>query len=69
MVGGQGTFITNTGDGPTREDRDSVKPKRGDVNVSEDLLNRQTQDCGSVSPEWVKNVVWFFFKKYGSKKI
>jgi hypothetical protein len=39
------------------------------VNVSEDLLNRQIQDYGLVSPERAKNFVWSFFKKYGSKKL
>ena len=39
------------------------------MNVSEDLLNRQIQDYGLVSPERAKNLVWYFFKKYGTKKI
>ena len=63
MVTGQGTFIGGTGDGTVRETGDYGKRKRADVNVSEDLFNRQIQDYGSVSPE---HVVCFFFKKYCS---
>jgi hypothetical protein len=55
MVTGQGTFIPDTGDGTVREARDSVNHKRVDVNVSEDLLNRQIQDYGLVSVERDKN--------------
>ena len=46
-----------------------MKRQRTTVKVSEDVLNRQIQHYGLVSPERVKNVVWCFFKKYGSKKI
>jgi hypothetical protein len=27
------------------------------------------QDYGLVSPERVKNLLWYFFKKYGTKKV
>ncbi len=37
--------------------------------VSEDLLNRQIQVHGLVSPERAKNNVWFFFRKYNPKKL
>ena len=69
MVAGRGTFIADTTDGTVTQDRDPVKSQRVVVNMSEDLLNRQIQDYGLVSPERVKNVVWCFFKKYGSKKL
>ncbi len=39
------------------------------MNVSEDLLNRQIQDYGLVSPERAKNLVWSYFKKYESKNL
>jgi hypothetical protein len=39
------------------------------VNVSEDSLNQQIQDYVLVSSERTKNVVWWFFKKYGCKKL
>jgi len=42
---------------------------RSAVSVSEDLLNRQIQDYGLVSPERATKFVWCFFKKYGSKKL
>jgi hypothetical protein len=37
-------------------------------NMSEDLLNRHNQDYGLVSPERTKNLVWYFFKKYGTRE-
>ena len=39
------------------------------MNVSEDLLNRQTQDYGLVCPQRARNLVWSYFKKYGSKNL
>jgi hypothetical protein len=68
---GRGTFIAGTGDGlgTVTKARHSAKRHRAAVNVSQDLLNRLIQDYGLVSPERVKNVVWFFFKKFGSKKL
>ena len=32
-------------------------------------MNRHIQDYGLVSPERTKNLVWYFFKKYGTKKL
>jgi hypothetical protein len=69
MFAANGTFMEGTTDGTVTEARYQPKSQRIDVNVSEDLLNRQIQDYGLVSPERVKNVVRSFFKKYGSKKI
>ena len=69
MFTGRSTFIPVTADGTVTEGRNSSKGQRAAVNVSEDLLNRQIQDYGLVSPEWVKNVLWCFFEKYGSKKL
>ncbi len=63
----RGTFIPGTTDGSDTGARYSTKHHRVDVN--EDLLNRQIQGYGWVSPERVKNVVWSFLKKYGSKKL
>jgi hypothetical protein len=71
MLAGRGTFIAGTADGlgTVTQARHSAKRHRAAVNVSEDLLNRLIQDYGLVSPERTKNVVWFFFKKFGSKKL
>ena len=69
MLAARGTFIADTADGTVTQARDSAKRQRAAVNVSEDLLNRQIQDYGLVSPERAKNAVWCFFKKYGSKKL
>jgi hypothetical protein len=63
-----GTFMVDIQDGMVSGVRYSTKCHRVVVNVSEDLLNRLIQDYRLVSPERVKNVVWSFFKKYGSKK-
>ncbi len=38
-------------------------------NMSEDLLNRHIQDYGMFSFERAKNLVWYFFKKYGINSI
>jgi hypothetical protein len=71
MLAGRGTFIAGTADGlgTVTQARHSTKRHRAAVNVSEDLLNRLIQDYGLVCPERAKNVVWFFFKKFGSKKV
>ena len=69
MLAASGTLIAGTADGTVPEARHQAKRQRAAVNVSEDLLNRQIQDYGLVSPERAKNVVWSFFKKYGSKKL
>ena len=69
MLAASGTFIAGTADGTVTGARHQAKRQRAAVNVSEDLLNRQIQDYGLVSPERAKNVVWCFFKKYGSKNL
>ena len=69
MLEGRGTFIAGTADGTVTDVRHRAKRQRAAVKVSEDVLNRQIQDYGLVSPERAKNVVWCFFKKYGSKKL
>jgi len=69
MLAASGTFIAGTADGTVTGARHQAKRQRAAVNVSEDLLNRQIQDYGLVSPERAKNFVWSFFKKYGSKKL
>jgi hypothetical protein len=55
--------------GTVTEPRNSTKRHRPTENVSEDLLNRHIQVYGLVSPERTKNVVWYFFRKYNSKKL
>ena len=71
MLAASGTFIAGTTDVTVKvtETRHHAKRQRAAVHVSEDLLNRQIQDYGLVSPERAKNVVWCFFKKYGSKNL
>ena len=64
-----GTFIAGTADGTVTEARNSTKRQRTTEKVSEDLLNRQIQDYGLVCPERAKNLVWSYFKKYGSKNL
>jgi hypothetical protein len=64
-----GTFIVVTVHGTVTEPRNSTKRHRPTENVSEDLLNRHIQVYGLVSPERTKNVVWYFFRKYNSKKL
>jgi len=39
------------------------------VKVKKDLLNRRLSEYGLVTPARAQNAVWFFFKKYGSKKL
>jgi hypothetical protein len=68
MLAARGTFIAGTADGTVTQARDSAKRQRAAVNVSEDLLNREIQDYGFVSPDRAK-MLWCFFKKYGSKKL
>ena len=51
------------------EARNGAKRQRDVVKVFEDVLNRQIQDYGLVSPERAKNVVWCFFRKFGSKPL
>ena len=63
-----GTFIAGTADAPVATAR-ATKRHRASENVSEDLLNRQIQVHGLVSPERAKNNVWFFFRKYNPKKL
>ena len=69
MPAARGTFIADTTDGTVTEARNSAKLQRATENVSEDLLNRQIHEYGLVSPERVKNLVWSYFKKYGSKNL
>ena len=69
MPATRGTFIAGTADGTVTEARNSQKHQRAAVNVCEDLLNRQIQDYGLVTPERAKNLVWSYFKKYGSKNL
>jgi hypothetical protein len=69
MLAAGGTFIAGTADGTVSEARYSRKRHRTAENMSEDLLNRHIQDYGLVSPERVKNLVWYFFKKYGTKQL
>jgi hypothetical protein len=69
MLAGRSTFIVGTADGTVADARHRAKRQRAAVKVSEDVLNRQIQDYGLVSPERATNVVWCFFKKYGSKKL
>ena len=69
MLAAGGTFIAGTADGTVTDARHRAKRQRAAVKVSEDVLNRQIQDYGLVSPERAKNFVWCFFKKYGSKKL
>ena len=69
MLAARGTFIAGTADGTVTEDRYSNKRHRTAENMSEDLLNRRIQDYGLVSPERAKNIVWYFFKKYGTKQL
>ena len=58
MLVGHGTFIVDTTDGTVTDTSHRPKVQRPVVKVSEDVLNRQIQDYGLVSPERVKNVVW-----------
>ena len=67
MLAASGTFIAGTADGTVTEARHQAKRQRAAVNVSEDLLNRQIQDYGLVSPERAKNVVWCFFRNTGPR--
>jgi hypothetical protein len=69
MLAADGAFIAGTADGTVTEARHSSKRHRAAENMSEDLLNRHIQDYGLVSPERTKNLVWYFFKKYGTKKL
>ena len=69
MLAAGGTFIAGTADGTVSEARYSSKRHRTVENMSEDLLNRHIQDYGLVSPERAKNLVWYFFKKYGTKQL
>ena len=69
MLAAGGTFIAGTADGTVSEARYSSKRHRTAENMSEDLLNRRIQDYGLVSPERAKNLVWYFFKKYGTKQL
>ena len=69
MLPAGGTFIAGTTDGTVSEVRYSSKRYHTAENMSEDLLNRHIQDYGLVSPERAKNLVWYFFKKYGTKKL
>ena len=69
MPAARGTFMAGTADGTVSEARNSQKRQRTAVNVSEDLLNRQIHEYGLVSPERAKNLVWSYFKKYGSKNL
>jgi len=69
MLVSDGTFIVGTTDGTVTEVRQSRKRLRAAENMSEDLLNRHIQDYGLVSPERAKNLVWYFFKKYGTKHL
>ena len=69
MLAAGGTFIAGTADTTVTEVRHSTKRHRACENVSEDLLNRRIQDYGLVSPERAKNLVWYFFKKYGTKHL
>ena len=47
----------------------TVSKKNNDVMVKEDLLIRRVSEYGLVTPARAQNPVWFFFKKYGSKKL
>jgi hypothetical protein len=69
MLAARGTFIASTADGTVTEARNSQKRQRNTENVSEDLLNRHIQDYGLFCPERAKNLVWCFFRKYGSKNL
>ena len=69
MLAAGGTFIAGTTDGTVSEVRYSSKRYHTAENMSEDLLNRHIQDYGLVSPERAKNLVWYFFKKYGTKQL
>ena len=69
MLATGGSFITGTADGTVSEARYSSKRHRTAENMSEDLLNRRIQDYGLVSPERAKHLVWYFFKKYGTKQL
>ena len=69
MLAAGGTFIAGTADGTVTEGRQSSKRHRAAENMSEDLLNRHIQDYGLGSPERAKNLVWYFFKKYGTKHL
>ncbi len=69
MLAAGGTFIAGTADGTVTEARYSSKRHRAAENMSEDLLNRRIQEYGLVSPERAKNLVWYFFKKYGTKNL
>ena len=64
-----GTFIAGTADAPVATARATKRRKNASEHVSEDLLNRQIQVHGLVSPERAKNNVWFFFRKYNPKKL
>jgi hypothetical protein len=64
----RGTFIAGTTAVTVTEVRHSTKRHRADENVSEDFLYRHIQDYGLVCPERAKNLVWYFFQKFGSKK-
>jgi len=59
MSTARGTFIVDTADVTVTEDRNSQKRQHSPVNVSEDLLNRQIQDYGLVSPERGANIPWY----------
>ncbi len=69
MLAAGGTFIAGTADALVATARATKHRKNASEHVSEDLLNRQIQVHGLVSPERAKNVVWFFFRKYNSKKL
>ena len=47
----------------------TVSKKKNDVMLTEDLLYRRKSEYGLVTPARAQNPVWFFFKKYGSKKL
>ena len=57
MLAARGTFIAGTADGTVTDARHRAKRQRAAVKVSEDVLNRQIQDYGLVSPERAKSVV------------
>ncbi len=63
-----GTFISGTAAVTVTEGKHSTKRHRVDENVSEDFLDRHIQDYGLVCPERSKNLVWYYFQKFGSKK-
>ena len=69
MPEARGTFIAGTAGSTVTETRNSQKRQRNTENVSEDVLMRQIQDYGLVTPERAKNLVWSYFKKYGNKDL